>query len=32
MALVTLLEGNLAFGDDALLSKADFALEDGERA
>ena len=31
MALVTLLEGNLAFGDDALLSKADFALEEGER-
>ena len=29
MALVTLLEGNLAFGDDALLSKADFALERG---
>lgn len=31
MALVTLLEGNLAFGDDALLSKADFALDEGER-
>lgn len=31
MALVTLLEGSLAFGDDALLSKADFALEEGER-
>lgn len=31
MALITLMEGSLAFGDDALLSKADFALEEGER-
>ena len=31
MALVTLMEGSLAYGDDALLSKADFALEEGER-
>ena len=31
MALVTLMEGSLAFGDDALLAKADFALEEGER-
>ena len=31
MALITLMEGSLAFGDDALLSQADFALEEGER-
>lgn len=31
MALITLMEASLAFGDDALLSKADFALEEGER-
>lgn len=31
MALITLLEGDLAYGDDALLSKAEFSLEEGER-
>lgn len=31
MALITMLEGSLAFGDDAILSKADFALEENER-
>lgn len=31
MALITLMGGSLAFGDDALLSQADFALEEGER-
>lgn len=31
MALITMMEGSLAYGDDALLSGADFALEEGER-
>lgn len=31
MALISLLEADLAYGDDALLSKADFAVEEGER-
>ena len=31
MALLTLMKGSLAYGDDALLSEADFALEEGER-
>ncbi len=31
MALITLMQGSLAYGDEALLSKADFALEEGER-
>ena len=31
MALITLNEASLAFGDEALLDKADFALEENER-
>lgn len=31
MALITMMEASLAYGDDALLSRADFALEEGER-
>ncbi len=31
MALITMMGGSLAYGDDALLSSADFALEEGER-
>ena len=31
MSLITLMAGSLAYGDDALLSQADFALEEGER-
>lgn len=31
MALITLLDGSLAYGDDALLDHADFSLEEGER-
>ena len=31
MALITMMGGSLAYGDDALLQEADFALEEGER-
>lgn len=31
MALITLMKGFLAYGDDSLLQDADFALEEGER-
>ena len=31
MALISLLEAKLAYGDDLLLDKADFALEEGEK-
>ena len=31
MALIALLEAKLADGDDLLLDKADFALEEGEK-
>lgn len=31
MALLTLMKGSLAYGDDALLAEADFAVEEGER-
>ncbi len=31
MALISLLEAKLAYGDDLLLDNADFALEEGEK-
>lgn len=31
MAILTLMQGSLAYGDDALLDKADFSIEEGER-